>query len=96
MPNSYGEILTARGGSFILNTTSAYQGEVYAIVALEDTIFNVLGSIDRNGIITNVLNDQISNPAIAIKSGAILTPLDIEKPFHDIKLASGSVILVLK
>ena len=96
MPNSYGEILTARGGSFILNTTSAYQGEVYAIVALEDTIFNVLGNIDRNGIKTNVLNDQISNPAIAIKSGAVLTPLDIEKPFYNITLTSGSVILVLK
>jgi hypothetical protein len=96
MPNSYGEILTARGGSFVLNSTSAYQGEVYAIAVLEDTIFSVLQNIDRNGIITNVLPSQISNPAAVTKAGALITPLDIEKPFYNITLTSGSVVLVLK
>jgi hypothetical protein len=96
MPNSYGEILTARGGSFVLNSTSAYQGEVYAIAVLEDTIFDTLDNIDRNGIVLDVLSDQISNPAAVTKAGALITPLDIEKPFYNIALASGSVVLVLK
>jgi hypothetical protein len=96
MANSYGEILTARGGSYILNNTSAYQGRVYAIAVLEDTIFTTLQSIDTNGIVANVLSSQVAAPLTAIKAGAILTPLDINKPFYNIQLTSGSVVLVLK
>lgn len=96
MPNSYGEILTARGGSYILNTTNEYEGEVYAIVALEDTIFAGIKNIDSNGIKTNVLDDHISDPLVAIKAGSIITPMDIAKPFYKIALTSGSVMLVLK
>ena len=96
MPNSYGEILTARGGSFVLNDTATYQGEVYAIAVLQDTIFDTLDNIDRNGIVLDVLPDQISDPAAATKAGALITPLDIEKPFYNIQLVSGSVVLVLK
>lgn len=96
MANSYGEILTARGGTFILNDTSAYQGRVYAIAVLEDTIFDTLEDIDTNDIISNVLPVQIADPLVAVKAGALLTPLDINKPFYNIELTSGSVTLVLK
>ena len=96
MANSYGEILTARGGSFILNDTSAYQGRVYAIAVLQDTIFDTLESIDTNDVIYDVLADQIADPFVAVKAGALLTPLDINKPFYNIQLTSGSVTLVLK
>lgn len=96
MANSYGEILTARGGSFILNNTSAYQGRVYAIAVLEDTLFDTLDNIDTNDIVTDVLADQIADPLVAVKAGALLTPLDINKPFYNILLTSGSVTLVLK
>lgn len=96
MANSYGEILTGRGGTFILNDTNAYQGRVYAIAVLEDTLFDTLTSIDVNNIVTNVLYDQIANPSTAVKAGALLTPRDINQPFHDIQLTSGSITLVLK
>lgn len=96
MPNSYGEILTARGGSFILNDANLYTEKTYAIVALEDVIFDTLETIDSNDIITDVLADHIADTGTAIKAGAILTPMDIAKPFYNIQLVSGSVILVLK
>jgi hypothetical protein len=96
MANSYGEILTARGGSYILNDTSLYTGRVYAIAVLQDTIFDTLESIDTNDVIYNVLADQIAAPLVAVKAGALLTPLDINKPFYNIQLTSGSVTLVLK
>jgi len=96
MANSYGEILTARGGTFILNSTNAYQGRVYAIAVLEDTIFDTLEDIDTNDIISDVLPVQISDPLTAIKAGSLLTPLDINKPFYNITLTSGSVTLILK
>lgn len=96
MANSYGEILTARGGSYILNDTAEYNGFVYAIVTLEDTIFDTLDTKDSNGIVNDVLSSHISDKTIATKAGAIITPLDINKPFYNIQLVSGSVILVLK
>ena len=96
MANSYGEILTARGGSYILNDTSGYQGRVYAIAVLEDTVFNTLDNIDTNDIVTDVLPSQIADPFTAVKAGAIITPLDINKPFWQIELVSGSVALILK
>ena len=96
MANSYGEILTARGGSYILNTVDAYTGEVYAIVTLEDTRFTTLETIDSNGIITNVIDDHFANPGADIKSGAIITPMDINKPFYNIQLSAGSVALIVK
>jgi hypothetical protein len=98
MPNSYGEILTARGGTYILNTTDPYEdlSLVYAIVVLEDTEFSKLYTTDSNGIVTDVINDHFADPLIPIKAGAIITPMDINKPFSDITLTSGSVMLVLK
>jgi hypothetical protein len=97
MPNSYGEILTARGGSYILNDSSTYTNSLfYAVVVLEDTIISELESTDVNGIVNNVLNDHIADPAVAVKAGAILTPMDINKPFSRIAITGGSVMLVLK
>jgi len=98
MPNSYGEILTARGGTYILNDTDEYSNAslVYAIVTLETTEFAKLFTTDSNGIVTDVINDHFADPTIPIKAGAIITPMDVSKPFSSIELASGSVMLVLK
>jgi hypothetical protein len=96
MPNSYGEILTARGGSYILNSTSEWNGTAYAIVTLEDTIFNTIYVTDSNGISTEVLYNHINDTGTAVKAGAIITPMDIAIPFSQIALISGSVIIVLK
>jgi hypothetical protein len=97
MANSYGEILTARGGSYILNTTDPFQSElVYSIVTLENTVFDTLECTNRNGVVTNVLNDHIANAGAAVKTGAMITPMNVEAPFSKIQLASGSVMLVLK
>ncbi len=96
MANSYAEILTARGGSYILNTTDEYTGFVYAIVTLEDTTIAGIKNRDSNGIEVDVLSDQIADPGIAIKAGAIITPMDIAKPFYKVQLGGGSVALILK
>jgi hypothetical protein len=96
MPNSYGEILTARGGSFVLNNNDEYTGIVYAISVLQDTVFSVLETTDSNGIDADVLNDHFADASLAIKAGALITPMDIAKPFSKIELTSGSVVLVLR
>lgn len=98
MPNSYGEILTARGGSYILNNTTTYEDAslVYAVVTLETTEFSKLKTTDSNGIVTDVINDHFADSGAPIKAGAIITPMDISKPFSVIEITSGSVMLVLK
>lgn len=96
MPNTYGEILTARGGSYVLNTINEYEGLFYAIAVLQDTVFSVLETTDSNGTVTDVLADHFDDPLLDIKAGAMITPMDIAKPFSKIQLDSGSVVLVLK
>lgn len=97
MPNSYGEILTARGGSYILNTTNGYTGQFYAVVTLEETQFDKLYTEDRNGTVNQLaLNNHIADPLGVIKAGAIITPMDFNAPFSFIELLSGSVALILK
>ncbi len=98
MANSYGEILTARGGSYILNTIDAYNQQFfYAVVVLEDTIISSLYTEDRNGTVNQLaLNDHIADTEIVIKAGAIITPMDFNAPFSFIQLTSGSVALILK
>jgi hypothetical protein len=97
MANSYGEILTARGGSYILNDTEVYKDKLfYSIIVLEDTQFDQLSTISVNEIVDEVLNQHIQNPNGIIKAGATITPMDINKPFFSIRLVSGSVQLVLK
>ena len=98
MANSYGEILTARGGSYILNTTDVYNNQFfYAVVVLENTVISSLYTEDRNGTVNQqALDDHIADSAIAIKAGAIITPMDFNAPFSHIELISGSVALILK
>ena len=97
MANSYGEILTARGGSYILNNTNGYTGQFYAVVTLEDTEFSKLYTEDRNGIENQLaLDEHIAEPLNVIKAGAIITPMDFNAPFSFIQLNSGSVALILK
>jgi hypothetical protein len=96
MANSYGEILTARGGSYILNT-GPYTGQFYAVVVLENTVIKDLYTEDRNGTVNDLaLDDHIADPTIAVKAGAIITPMDFNAPFSYIALTSGSVALILK
>jgi hypothetical protein len=97
MPNSYSEILTGRGGTIILNNTDPYEGTIYLISVLEDTIFDTLEVTDPTGtVVTNALASHIVDPLIAVKAGAIITPLSIGSPFSRVVLTSGSVVLVLK
>ena len=83
------EIMSARAGVYILNDTSTYTGNVAAVVVLEDTIFNLLG--DAKG---NDKDDYIADSATAVKAEAIITPIDVNRPFNSIDLTSGSVALV--
>lgn len=79
-----------------MNTTDEYTGEVYAIVTLEDTTFSGIKNIDSNGIEVSVLTDHFADPGTPIKAGAIITPMDIAKPFYKVQLSGGSVALILK
>lgn len=86
--NLMGE-LVANNGTFILNNTTEYTGNIDAIVVLEDTVFN---KIEIEGTVVN--DDYISKPTTAVKAGAILTPTADQK-FSGVVLTSGSVALVL-
>jgi hypothetical protein len=87
--NLMGE-LVANNGTLIVNSTDeGFTRTIDAIVVLEDTIFGEI-YIDRN----NVLSDYVSNPLIAVKAGAIITPIN-DLQFSLVNLISGSVALVL-
>ena len=81
--------LVANQGTYIANNTTEVTKTIDAIVCLEDTIFT---SIKVAG--ADVKSTYIANTAVAIKAGSIITPIDDLK-FSGIKLASGSVALVL-
>lgn len=86
--NLMGE-LVANNGTFILNNTTEYTGNIDAIVVLEDTVFN---AVKIAGV--DVKTSYIGTPATAVKAGAILTPTADQK-FSGVDLTSGSVALVL-
>lgn len=86
--NLIGE-LVANNGTFILNNTTEYTGNIDAIVVLEDTVFN---AVKIAGV--DVKSSYIGTPATAVKAGAILTPTADQK-FSGVDLTSGSVALVL-
>lgn len=86
--NLMGE-LVANNGTFILNNTNEYTGNIDAIVVLEDTVFN---AVKIAGV--DVKSSYIGTPATAVKAGAILTPTADQK-FSGVDLTSGSVALVL-
>jgi hypothetical protein len=86
--NLLGEI-AGNMGTFVVNTTSEVTKKVDAIVVLEDTIFT---SIKIAG--TDVKSTYIQNASLAVKAGAIITPL-ADNQFSGVQLTSGSVVLVL-
>lgn len=87
--NLMGE-LVANLGTFIANESNkTYTKNIDAIVVLEDTIFT---SIFINEI--DVKGDYLGIPDIAIKAGAIITPMN-DAQFTGLELTSGSVALVL-
>ncbi len=86
--NLLGEI-AGNMGTFVVNTTSEVTKKVDAIVVLEDTIFT---SIKIAG--TDVKSTYIQDASLAVKAGAIITPL-ADDQFSGVQLTSGSVVLVL-
>ena len=82
-------VLSAAQGTYIVNGPSAVEMSCDAIVALEDTLFNIIKIGE-----TDVKNDYIQDSSIAVKAGAIIRPLNGAK-FSEVRLTSGSVILVL-
>ena len=86
--NLMGE-LVANKGTFILNNTNKFTGNVDAIVVLQDTVFSLIGIAENN-----VMSQYIGTPATAVKAGAIITPKSDLK-FDEVSLTSGSVALVL-
>lgn len=90
--NGSDAVLAAANGTFILNNTTEYTTyDVKAIVVLEDTLFN---AIRHKGQAGNVLTTYVGTPGTAVKAGAIIRPIE-SKIFTNVKLTSGSVILVL-
>ena len=81
--------LVANLGTYIVNNTAEVTKNIDAIVVLEDTVFTSI----RVGE-TNVKSTYIASVGTAVKAGAIITPIDDAK-FSSVKLASGSVALVL-
>jgi hypothetical protein len=86
--NLMGE-LVANNGTYILNSNINLTKTIDAIVVLEDTIFQTIGV---NG--TDVKATYLANPAIAIKAGAIITPIN-DLQFSNVRIDSGSIALVL-
>ena len=86
--NLMGE-LVANLGTYIVNNTTAVNKTIDAIVVLEDTIFS---SIRVAG--TDAKSTYLADSAIAIKAGAIITPIN-DVQFSGVTLTSGSIALVL-
>jgi hypothetical protein len=86
--NLMGE-LVADQGTYIANNTTEVTKTIEAIVCLEDTIFT---SIKVAG--TDVKSTYIAATGTAIKAGSIITPIN-NLQFSGVKLASGSVALIL-
>jgi hypothetical protein len=86
--NLMGE-LVANLGTYIVNNTTEATKTIDAIVVLEDTIFS---SIKVAG--TDAKSTYLADATIAIKAGAIITPID-DVQFSGLTLTSGSVALVL-
>lgn len=92
--NGQEEILTKASmlgsATVVVNDTNLIVGEFESIVVLEDTVFN---SILVNGV--EVLPSMVTTPVTAVKAGAILS-WGQGQCFNNIKLVSGSVLLVRK
>jgi hypothetical protein len=88
--SNWNEILLAKKGSVVVNDATEYVATIYRIICLEDTIF---ASIKVAGV--DAKSSYITTPATAVKAGAIITPLDCNKPFSAVDLTSGSVNVTL-
>lgn len=82
-------IITAQQGTLIVNTTAEQTLNFDGIFILEDTVFS---SIKVAG--TDIKSQLITNPAIAVKAGALIRAKN-DKKFSGIQLTSGSVALIL-
>lgn len=82
-------VITAQQGTLIVNTTAEQTLNFDGIFILEDTVFS---SIKVAG--TDIKSQLITNPAIAIKAGALIRAKN-DKKFSGIQLTSGSVALIL-
>jgi hypothetical protein len=74
MPNSYGEILTARGGSYILNDNNAWTGTAYAIDVLDIHVADK-GTAVKAGAIITPMDIAIPFSEIELISGSIIIVL---------------------
>lgn len=84
-------LMSGLQGSFVVNTTTEVTKNINSIVVLEDTVFT---SIKQSGV--DVKSSYIQDPTVAVKAGAIIRPLATTNgEFSGVKLASGSVVLVL-
>ena len=88
MANSQ-SVLSAAQGTFIVNGTDPVVMSCDAIVALEDTLFSHIKIGE-----SYVTSEYIQDTETVIKAGAIIRPLNGAK-FSEVRLQSGSVILVL-
>jgi hypothetical protein len=91
MPNSWNEILTARQGSVVINDVSTFSANMYAITSVSDA--TIIDGLQQDGI--DVLADYITDPAVAVPRGSIITPIDIKKPFTSVRLSAGAVCVTL-
>ena len=91
MPNSWNEILTARQGSVVVNDLVTFSANIYVITSVSDaTIIEVL---EQDGV--NVLDEYITDSAVIVPRGSIITPIDIKKPFTAVRLSAGTVCVTL-
>lgn len=82
-------VITAQQGTLIVNNATEQTLNFDGIFILEDTVFS---SIKVAG--TDIKSQLITNPAIAIKAGALIRAKN-DKKFSGIQLTSGSVALIL-
>lgn len=91
MPNSWNEILTARQGSVVVNDLVTFSANIYVITSVSDaTIIEVL---EQDGV--NILDEYITDSAVVVPRGSVITPIDINKPFTAVRLSAGTVCVTL-
>ena len=90
MTNS-GELI-AINGVIVVNDTAENTTHADSYYVAEDT---VIASIKINGAATDVKSLYISDSAVAVKGGVLITPQS-GAYFSGITLTSGSVVVILK
>lgn len=85
----YGDLISGRFGTIIINDTDEKTANCLAYYVLEDTVFN---AIKINGI--DVKSAYITTPGTAVKAGALIVPT--AGVFSGVDLTSGSVVGILE